>query len=113
MSLNLYVFDNTITPLGVIDVVTGLTWEEKFSDAGNFELWCPLNNQNAELLREDNLLWIGGESAGVIEFKELTSDEEGTETIHIQGRLAESYLDYRTIYPTVSMTGRHCLQVTF
>lgn len=105
MSLNLYVFDNTITPLGVIDVVTGLTWEEKFSDAGNFELWCPLNNQNAELLREDNLLWIGGESAGVIEFKELTSDEEGIETIHIQGRLAESYLDYRTIYPTVSMTG--------
>lgn len=106
MELNLYVFDSSITPLGVIDVVTGLTWEEKFADAGNFELWCPLNDQNAELLQEDNLLWIGGESAGVIEFKELTSDEEGTETIHIQGRLAESYLDYRTIYPTVSMTGK-------
>lgn len=106
MELNLYVFDSSITPLGVIDVVTALTWEEKFADAGNFELWCPLNDQNAELLQEDNLLWTGGESAGVIEFKELTSDEEGTETIHIQGRLAESYLDYRTIYPTVSMTGK-------
>lgn len=106
MGLDLYVFDSSITPLGVIDVVTGLTWLEKFSDAGNFELWCPLNDQNAELLQEDNLLWIGGESAGVIEFKELTSDEEGTKTIHIQGRLAESYLDYRTIYPTVVMTGK-------
>lgn len=106
MELNLYVFDSSITPLGVIDVVTGLTWLEKFSDAGNFELWCPLNDQNAELLKEDNLLWTGGESAGVIEFKELTSDEEGTKTIHIKGRLAESYLDYRTIYPTVIMTGK-------
>lgn len=106
MGLDLYVFDSSITPLGVIDVVTGLTWLEKFSDAGNFELWCPLNDQNTELLKEDNLLWIGGESAGVIEFKELTSDEDGTKTIHIQGRLAESYLDYRTIYPTVIMTGK-------
>jgi hypothetical protein len=106
MGLDLYVFDSSITPLGVIDVVTGLTWLEKFSDAGNFELWCPLNDQNAELLKEDNLLWIGGESAGVVEFKELTNDGEGTKTIHIQGRLAESYLDYRTIYPTVIMTGK-------
>lgn len=105
MELNLYVFDSSITPLGIIGA-TGLTWEEKFADAGSFELWCPLNSQNVELLQEDNLLWIGGESAGVVEFKELTSDEEGTETIHIQGRLAESYLDYRTIYPTVSMTGK-------
>ena len=106
MKLNLYVFDSSITPLGIIDGVPGLTWEEKFADAGSFELWCPLNSQNVELLQEDSLLWIGGESAGVVEFKELTSDEEGTETIHVQGRLAESYLDYRTIYPTVSMTGK-------
>lgn len=106
MGLGLYVFDSSITPLGVIDVVTGLTWLEKFSDAGNFELWCPLNDRNAELLKEDNLLWIGGESAGVIEFKELTSDEDGTKTIHAQGRLAESYLDYRAVYPTVSVSGK-------
>jgi hypothetical protein len=76
MGLNLYVFDNEINPIGIIDVVTGLTWEEKFADAGSFELWCPLNDQNVELLQEDYLLWIGGESAGVIEFKELTSDSE-------------------------------------
>lgn len=106
MSLELYVFDSTLTRMGIVDIVTGLIWRERFADAGNFELWCPLNDQNSELLQEDNLLWIGGESAGVIEFKELTSDEDGTKTIHIQGRLAESYLDYRTIYPTVITTGK-------
>lgn len=106
MELNVYIFDSSITPLGVIDVVTGLTWEEKFADAGNFELWCPLTNTNVELLQEDNLVWIGGESAGVIEYKELSTDDSGIQTIHIQGRLAESYLDYRTIYPTVSVSGK-------
>lgn len=106
MELNVWVFDSSsITPLGVIDVVTGLTWEEKFADAGNFELWCPLTDVNVELLQEDNLVWIGGESAGVIEYKELSTDDSGVQTIHIQGRLAESYLDYRTIYPTVSVSG--------
>lgn len=107
MELNVWVFDSSsITPLGVIDVVTGLTWEEKFADAGNFELWCPLTDVNVELLQEDNLIWIGGESAGVIEYKELSTDDSGVQTIHIQGRLAESYLDYRTIYPTVSVSGK-------
>lgn len=107
MELNVWVFDSSsITPLGVIDVVTGLTWEEKFADAGNFELWCPLTDVNVELLQEDNLVWIGGESAGVIEYKELSTDDSGVQTIHIQGRLAESYLDYRTIYPTVSVSGK-------
>lgn len=107
MELNVWVFDSSsITPLGVIDVVTGLTWEEKFADAGNFELWCPLTDVNVELLQEDNLVWIGGESAGVIEYKELSIDDSGVQTIHIQGRLAESYLDYRTIYPMVSVSGK-------
>lgn len=106
MDLNLYVFDNEITPLGVIDVVTGLTWEEKFADAGNFELWCPLNESNAALLKEDNIVWIGKDSAGIIEFKELAADENNTMTIHIQGRLAEAYLDYRTVYPRLEVTDK-------
>lgn len=106
MDLNIYIFDTSITLLGVLDSATGLTWEEKFTEAGNFELWCPLTDNNVTLLQEDYLVWIGGDSAGVIEFKELNKSSEGSETIHIQGRLAEIYLGYRTIYPTISMTGK-------
>lgn len=106
MSLNLQVFNSSVTRLGVVDVITGLTWEEKFADAGSFELWCPVNDQNIDLLQEDNLLWIGGDSAGLIEFKELTSDDEGTQTIHVQGRTCECYLDFRTIYPRIVTSGK-------
>lgn len=107
MSLNLYVFSrDTLTPLGFLDVVTGLTWEERFADAGSFELWAPVNDQNIALLQEDNLLWNGGESVGMIEFKELTADDEDTQTIHIQGRMCECFLDFRTIYPAMIKTGK-------
>lgn len=105
MELTLYVFDSSISPLGVVDIVTGLNWEEKFDDIGTVELWCPLNNSTVELLKEGNLLWKGGESAGVIESRESTIASDGTPTIHIQGRLIESYLDYRTIYPVVTKIG--------
>lgn len=105
MALNLQVFNRSLERLGVIDVITGLTWEEKLADAGSFELWCPVTDYNLELLKENNLLWIGGTSAGVIEFKESEADEEGTQTLHIQGRLCESYLDSRVTYPRLSTTG--------
>lgn len=104
MELNIYVFDTSLTLLGVVDSATGLTWGEKYTQAGSFELWCPLTDVNVALLQEDNVLWIGTESAGVIEFKELNLDSEGSKTIHIQGRLAEVYLGYRTIYPTIFVT---------
>lgn len=105
MKISLYVFDNSITLLGAVDVVTGLTWTEKFSDAGSFELWCPVNDHNAQLLREDNLLWAGGDTAGIIEFRELTSGEDGAQSIHLQGRLLTSLLDYRVVYPTLVASG--------
>ena len=106
--ITVYVFDSSITPQGAVDVLTGLNWGEKFSEAGSFELWCPLNDQNAELLREDYFVWLGGtrDTAGIIEFKELEVDEEGTETIHVRGRLLECILERRTLYPAFIFTGK-------
>lgn len=105
MNLSIYVFDNELSPLGAVDVITGLTWTEKFSDAGNFELWCPVNDHNVELLLEDNIVWPGGETAGIIEFKELVISEDNTASLHIQGRLLSGLLDYRVIYPTLITSG--------
>ena len=98
--LNLYVFSPSglSSPLGLVEGITGLIWQELFSDAGTFELWCSLNNNNLTLLQRNNLLWIGLDSLGVVEIRELSHNEEGL-ILHIKGRLAESYLDYRTIFP--------------
>ena len=105
--LNLYVFSpgGLSSPLGLVEGITGLIWQELFSDAGTFELWCSLNNNNLTLLQRNNLLWIGLDSLGVVEIRELSHNEEGL-ILHIKGRLAESYLDYRTIFPTFTGSGK-------
>ena len=104
--LNLYVFSpgGLSSPLGLVEGITGLIWQELFSDAGTFELWCSLNNNNLTLLQRNNLLWIGLDSLGVVEIRELSHNEEGL-ILHIKGRLAESYLDYRTIFPVFTGSG--------
>ena len=104
--LNLYVFSpgGLSSPLGLVEGITGLIWQELFSDAGTFELWCSLNNNNLTLLQRNNLLWIGLDSLGVVEMRELSHNEEGL-ILHIKGRLAESYLDYRTIFPVFTGSG--------
>lgn len=107
MDLTIYVYSPDLESLGVIDKPTGLIWTEKFSSSGSFELWCPIDDTSRSLLLMDNLIWPGfGESMGVIEFREGITDEEGKRTLHIQGRLTESYLDYRVVYPTFVATGK-------
>lgn len=106
MGVDVYVFNNKFALLGMVNIITGLSWNETFADAGSFELWCALTDQNISILQKDNLVWIKGDSAGVIEIRELSVDDSGIETLHIQGRLAECYLSYRTVYPAVSKSGK-------
>jgi len=102
--LTVYVYNPMITLLGVLEV-SELTWEERCYEAGVFELWCDLSESNKELAKVNNIVWIGKESAGIIEFIELLTNSKGT-SIHIKGRLAESYLYYRVVYPRMYTSGK-------
>lgn len=105
MNLDLYILNQELVPLGLLDKFTGLIWTERFSSLGSFELWCELNSETLELVKEDNFVWIGGTKTGLIEYKELIKDESGNKSLHIQGRLSECLLSFRTIYPQISYTG--------
>lgn len=106
MKSDAYVFSSDVNLLGVIDTLTGIIWQEEFSSVGKFELWCPLTILNGSLLQPDNIIWTGKDSAGIVESKELQRGSDGTFSIHIAGRLAECYLDYRTIFPVFVMKGK-------
>lgn len=103
--LKLYVFDSSITPIGIVDVVTCLTWTKQAYSCGSFELYCPLDRATSDLLSIGNLLWKGDTSAGVIELREMLVGDDGIRTLHVSGRLIECYLDYRVVYPVYSATG--------
>lgn len=95
--MNLEVFSPDIVPLGSVDAFTALKWTERYGRCGDFELWCPATKENAELLKEDNLLWIGDTTAGIVEIIQKTLSQSGPE-INIKGRLLEGYLSYRVMW---------------
>lgn len=105
--MKLEVFTPDITPIGSIDAFTALRWTEKYDKCGSFELWCPATPDNAEMLKEDNLLWVGDKSAGIIEVVQRKLTQQNTTEINIKGRLLEGYLSYRTVWDMYSATNKN------
>lgn len=106
INTNLYIFNPQLIRLDIIDSAEGVSWLEKFSDAGTFELWCPITDKNVDLLQEGNLVWKGGKSVGVIEYKGFSTDSEGSKILDIKGRLAECFLDRRIVFPRLDISGK-------
>lgn len=98
--MKLEVFDQNFTPLGSIDAFTALRWTEKYNKCGSFELWCPVTPENAYLVQEDNILWLGDKSAAFIEVVQTKLTQQNSIEMNVRGRLIEGYLSYRTIWET-------------
>jgi hypothetical protein len=60
--------------------------------------------ENSELLKPDNLLWIGGDELGVIETIKKSTDEQGGTILQVSGRFIESWLERRIIWGQYSGT---------
>lgn len=93
MNITLTVLSSLLVPLGLINQFTALTWTSRTTTFGGFELWCPMLPENSELLKPDNLLWIGGDELGVIETIQKSTDEQGGTTLQVSGRFIESWLE--------------------
>ena len=104
MNITLTVLSSLLVPLGLINQFTALTWTSRTTTFGGFELWCPMLPENSELLRPDNLLWIGGDELGVIETIQKSTDEQGGTTLQVSGRFIESWLERRIIWGQYSGT---------
>lgn len=104
MALEVIVLSPEFVPIGPINRMTAFRWIERFCALGDFELWCPLTPENAELLVEDNLIWIGTDSVGVIETIQKTKDTEGSLGLRVSGRFNECWLERRIIWDKYSRT---------
>jgi hypothetical protein len=103
-SMELYVFDTSRRPAGVVESFEYLRWTRKYSQCGSFELKAIATAENLALLTLGNLLWkSGGEEAGVIEYAEISQEEK--ELITVSGRFAVSYLARRIVWDTEILNG--------
>lgn len=95
----------------VIDQISGLLWENLSAGAGEIELYVPLSCYSE--IEEDDIIWLGGKRAGVVEGLSLFKDSTGEKSLKISGHTAEIYLDRRTIYPAIQKTGSVSTVVSF
>lgn len=93
MNLDVYVLSPSLEPLGLVNQFTALNWTNRKFEFGGFELWCPLTPENTELLKEDNLIWIGGEDIGIIETVQKEKDNEDKLSLTVTGRFVDAWLD--------------------
>ena len=104
MNITLTILSPLLVPLGLLNQFTAMTWTSRTTTFGGFELWCPMLPENSELLKPDNLLWIGGDELGVIETIQKSTDEHGGTTLQVSGRFIESWLERRIIWGQYSGT---------
>lgn len=105
-SVGVEVFSPDFTPLGPLERKTALRWLERFKSNGEFELWCPITEQNTALLVKDNIIWLGAESAGVIEYIDKERDKSSEFEFHVKGRMLECKLEGRVLHPTFNYSGQ-------
>lgn len=105
-SLEVIVLTKDLEPLGPVNRMTALRWTKRFAATGDFELWCPLTEENAKLLKEDNLIWIGTDSLGVIETSQKTKGTDGKLGLQVSGRFNEVWLARRIVWDRVFGTDK-------
>lgn len=93
--MNIYILDKSLDRLGEVDVYASFLWSPAFNDVGSFELDCPISY--FDLLKDDRFVQNTDDPShmGVIEYITKAQDEEGSETLKVKGRMAESLLARR------------------
>lgn len=105
--MELYIFDESLAFVGLLDAFASLQWRRRYSRCGDFELHCSLNSETLDLLQRGNIVWKKGDpEAGYIETRQMDQDAEGEETLVIKGRFISGYLNRRIVW------GQEILQTT-
>lgn len=105
--MNIYIYDSDLNLLSIVDTFNSLIWNRKYNKNGNFELYVPLTKGNIEYLKIGNVIRKENDlECALIEGKEITLDNTGTEQIKIYGSFINVYLGYRLVVETRYFTGK-------
>lgn len=102
--MELYIYDKARRVAGLIESYEYLRWTRRYSRCGSFELKAVATDENIALLQIGNILWKNDDQeAGLIEFLELTMQEQ--ESITVSGRFATGFLARRIVWNTEILSG--------
>ena len=104
MDLKMEVYSPELELLGFLEIYTSVLWEEYAFKAGTFSVESIITEESKALLVPDHIIWIEGETAGIIEHLEQSAGEDGPR-ITAKGRLLTGILDRRILWGSYSLYG--------
>lgn len=105
MELKLEVYSPGLELIGVLEICRSVIWREYAFEAGSFSVESLITPEVTALLVPDNILWIEGNAAGIIEYVQDEVDENGP-YITVKGPLLSGILERRILW------GRYALYDT-
>lgn len=105
-AIDIYVLDRNLNVIGIIDAYKSLIWAERYYDLGDCELYCSALPQNVAMLHSGNYLMHGANgSICRINKIEIDTDAENGDYIIASGVNAQSLLDQRIVWKTMTAYG--------
>ncbi|CAI6023672.1 hypothetical protein PAECIP112173_00352 [Paenibacillus sp. JJ-100] len=91
------IIDRNFNLLGEIDDYESLQCTRRFYRAGEFELHIALHKQHADKLQKENIIIIDnkGHKSGIIQYREISQNDKGIETLIVKGPSLGGALDRR------------------
>lgn len=77
MDLKMEVYSPFLELLGLLEIQNSVMWENKAFSAGSFTLNSLITEESKSLLVPENIIWIAGDDAGIIEYVQQETGEDG------------------------------------
>lgn len=104
MELKMEVYTPALELVGLLSVFRSVMWEEAAFTAGTFSVESILSDESISLLVPENIVWIGEDVAGIIEYIQTETGGD-TPSITAKGRLLTGILDRRILWGMYNLNG--------
>lgn len=98
MDLKMEVYSPALDLLGILEAYTSLLVSDQAFRAGDFTLDAPLTAESRDLLVPDNIIWFYGDTAGIVEYRQMVVQEDGNITLSVKGSLLSGLLRRRVLW---------------
>lgn len=104
MDLKMEVYSPSLELLGILETYDSVIIEEWAFEAGSFSLESVINEETKRLLVADNIIWLEGDTAGIIEYIQMNVSESGY-TLSVKGSLLTGILGRRILWGLYNLSG--------
>lgn len=104
--MNLFVLNQDLDVVTIIDTYTSMIWTDRFQECGDFELVKPMDLDILQHVKQDYYLWRNeSEHVMIIEKISIKTDAENGSEVTVSGRSLESILDRRIVWGLKILSG--------